>query len=127
MVVQLTAARKFRNNISVPISCNPPPAVLLQFKLHESCGNNAQVRVEEPGRARRFLPLEVLIPEKKAVDPVGEVWSPPITAAVVNEDNLWEGIGDRRSDDDTISSEVAKRLEETCAIGLECVPFVEAV
>jgi hypothetical protein len=41
MMVQLTAAREFRDNLSVLLSSNSSPATLLRLKLHELCGNNA--------------------------------------------------------------------------------------
>src|SRR6266478_753942 len=55
MMVQLTAAREFRDNLSVPISSNSPPAVLLRFKFHESCGNNAHTWSGRTGTRRVFL------------------------------------------------------------------------
>jgi hypothetical protein len=40
-MVRLTPAREFCNNFSIPLLSNSSPAILLWFKLHEPCGNNA--------------------------------------------------------------------------------------
>jgi len=37
MVVQLATPRKLSDNLGIPVTGDPPPAVLLRFKFHESC------------------------------------------------------------------------------------------
>jgi len=40
VVVQLATPRILHNNMSVPVTHDPPPVVLLGFKFNQSCCNN---------------------------------------------------------------------------------------
>ena len=44
MVVQLAMPGKLSNNLSVPVTGDPPPATLLRFKFHESCHNDTHTQ-----------------------------------------------------------------------------------
>src|SRR5882762_1068578 len=44
MVVQLAVSRSTCNTLGIPIAGDPPPAILLQLKLHESSHDNAHSR-----------------------------------------------------------------------------------
>jgi hypothetical protein len=65
MMVQLTAAREFRDNLRVPLGGG------------------------EQGRAGYFSLLVVLIAPEEMVVRTGDDLRPPFTAAVVKEDETW--------------------------------------
>ena len=44
VVVQLATPGTLHDNLSVPVTCDPPPAVLLGFKLQESCCDDTHAR-----------------------------------------------------------------------------------
>ena len=89
MVVQLAMPGILCDNLSVPVTHNPLPVVLLGFQLHESCCDDTHTWSGESGCAGCFLLLVVLkVQEREMADPTGNERSPLVTAAVVKEDGV---------------------------------------
>ena len=97
MMVQLTAAREFCNNLSIPLLSDFSPAILLWLKLYELHSNNSIIistlGVGEQGHVTCFSLLVVLITQEEIEKPECDLRMPPFTAAVVKDDEAWEALG----------------------------------
>jgi hypothetical protein len=126
MVMQLAVPRILGDNFGVPVTCDPPPAVLLRFKFHLSCRNDTHAR--SGGIWTHREPFAAC-----GAHPTGEgrggfngrgSHSAIEGSSGQRGGNAGRG-GNHCRNDYAISREISKSFEPTGTIAGECLPLEE--